>query len=98
MTTAIVGTAASGGAAVAAAAAVQVQAKGAAAAPAATSTTAAEDSVTISATAQEVQQPTAVQVRLLRNEGQSVPQIAKQLEITQGAVQSYLGKPAAASK
>jgi DNA-binding NarL/FixJ family response regulator len=96
MTTAIVGTAASGGAAVAAVAGVQLQAK--AVAPAATLTTAAEDSVTISATAQEVQQPTAVQVRLLRNEGQSVPQIAKQLEITQGAVQSYLGKPAAASK
>ena len=92
MTTAIVGTAASG----AAAAAVQAQAK--AAAPATTTTTAAEDSVTISAAAQELQQPTAVQVRLLRNEGQSVPQIAKQLEITQGAVQSYLGTPAAASK
>ena len=96
MTTAIVGTAASGGATVAASAAAQAQAKSAA--PAATTTTAAEDSVTISATAQEEQQPTAVQVRLLRNEGQSVPQIAKQLEITQGAVQSYLGKPAAASK
>ena len=95
MTTAIVGTAASGGAAVAAAA-VQAQAKPAA--PAATTKTAAEDSVTISATAREVEQPTAVQVRLLRNEGQSVPQIAKQLEITQGAVQSYLGKPAATSK
>jgi hypothetical protein len=89
MTTAIVGTAASGGAA-----AAQAQAKPAA--PAATTTTAAEDSVTISATAQEVQQPTAVQVRLLRNEGQSVPQIATQLEITQGAVQSYLGTPASA--
>jgi DNA-directed RNA polymerase specialized sigma24 family protein len=77
-----------------AAAAVQAPAKPAAA----TATTAAEDSVTISATAQEVQQPTAVQVRLLRNEGQSVPEIARQLEITQGAVQSYLGAPAAASK
>ena len=92
MTTGIVGTAASG----AAAAAVQAQAK--TAAPATTTTTAAEDSVTISAAAQELQQPTAVQVRLLRNKGPSVPQIAKQLEITQGAVQSYLGTPAAASK
>jgi DNA-binding NarL/FixJ family response regulator len=92
MTTAIVGTAASGGAA--AAAAVQVQPK--TAAPAATTATAAEDRVTISATAQEVQQPTAVQVRLLRNEGQSVPQIATQLKLTASAVQSYLGAQAAA--
>jgi hypothetical protein len=90
MTTASVGTAASGGAAVAAATALQAQAK-----PAAT-TTSAEDSVAISATAQEVQQPTAVQVRLLRNEGQSVQQIATKLQTTQGAVQSYLGKPASA--
>jgi DNA-binding NarL/FixJ family response regulator len=95
MTTAIVGTAASGGAALAAAAAVQAQAKQAA--PAAAITTAAEDSVTLSATAQEVQQPTAVQVRVLRNEGQSVPQIATQLKIAASAVQSYLGAPAAAS-
>jgi DNA-binding NarL/FixJ family response regulator len=95
MTTAIVGTAASGGAA-AAAAAMQVQPK--AAAPAATTATAAEDSVTISATAQEVQQSTAVQVRLLRNEGQSVPQIATQLKLTASAVQSYLGAQAGAQK
>jgi hypothetical protein len=90
MTSAIVGTAASGGAAVAAATAVQAQAK-----PAAT-TTSAEDSVTISATAQEVQQPTAVRVRLLRNEGQSGQQIASKLQITKGAVLSYSGKPASA--
>jgi|HubBroStandDraft_1064217.scaffolds.fasta_scaffold24635_4 DNA-directed RNA polymerase specialized sigma24 family protein len=93
MTTAIVGTAASGGAA---AAMAPVQPK--AAAPAATTATAAEDSVTISATAQEVQQPTAAQVRLLRHEAQSVPQIATQLNITASAVQSYLGAPAPAAK
>jgi hypothetical protein len=74
MTTAIVGTEASGGAA---AAAVQAQAKAAMSTiSAATTPAAAEDTVKISAEAQEVQQATAVQVRLLRNEGQSVPQIA----------------------
>jgi DNA-directed RNA polymerase specialized sigma24 family protein len=74
----------------------QVQPK--AAVPAATTATAAEDSVTISATAQEVQQPTAAQVRLLRNEGQSVPQIATQLKISASEVQNYLGAAAAATK
>jgi hypothetical protein len=83
MTTAIRGTAASGGAAAAAALAQPLPK---AAPPAATTTTAAEDSVTISATAQEVQQPAAVQVRLLRSQGQSVPQIAKQLKLTASAV------------
>jgi DNA-binding NarL/FixJ family response regulator len=95
MSTTIVGTAAFGGAAVAAAA-VRAQPKAAAQTPA-TKTT-AEDSVTISATAQEVQQPTAVQVQLLRNEGQSVQQIATQLAISTNAVQSYLGNPAAPAK
>lgn len=56
-----------------------------------------EDTVKISATAQEVQQPTAAQVRLLHAEGQSVPQIATKLAITPHAVQSYLGTPAQAS-
>ena len=94
MNSAIVGTAASGEAAPIAA--VQVQPKAAAQAPA--TKTAAEDSVTISATAQEVQQPTAVQVQLLRNEGQSVQQIATQLAISTNAVQSYLGAQATAQK
>jgi hypothetical protein len=82
MTTAIVGTEASVGAA-AAAAAVQAQAK--AAISTGTTPAAVEDTVKISAGAQEVQQATAVQVRLLRNEGQSVPQ-------------SYLGAQAAAQE
>jgi hypothetical protein len=92
MTTAIVATAESGGAA----AFAQVQPK--AAAPAAITATAAEGRGTISATAQEAQQPIAVQARLLRNEGPSVPQIATQLKITASAVQSYLGAPAPATK
>jgi hypothetical protein len=95
MNTAIIGTNASGGAA-GAAAAVQAQAK--ATASAAATKTAAEDSVTISATAQEVQLPTAVRVQLLRNEGQSVQQIATQLAISTNAMQSYLGNPAAPAK
>jgi len=95
MTTAIVGTEAPGGAATAAAVA---QAQPKAEAPAATTATPAEGSVTISAMAQEVQQPTAVQVRVLRNEGQSVPQIATDLKITASAVQSYLGAQAGAQK
>ncbi|MGA7852217.1 MAG: hypothetical protein WCA15_02755 [Candidatus Acidiferrales bacterium] len=53
-----------------------------------------EDTVKISATAQEVQQPTSVRVRLLHAQGQSVPQIATKLAISPGAVQSYLGTPA----
>ena len=84
MNSAIVVTAAFGGAAPVAA--VQVQPKAAAQAP--PTRAAAEDSVTISATAQEVQQPTAVQVQLLRNEGQSVQQIATQLAISTNPVQS----------
>jgi DNA-directed RNA polymerase specialized sigma24 family protein len=99
MTTAIVGTAGSAGAA-AAAAVAHVQPKAATPAAAATTSpaTAAEDSVTISATAQEVRQPTAAQVRLLRNEGQSVPQIATKLKISASEVQNYLGTAAAATK
>jgi DNA-binding NarL/FixJ family response regulator len=62
-----------------------------AAAPAATKPAASgEDTVKISATAQEVQQPTSAQVRLLHAEGQSVAQIASKLEITPHAVQTYL--------
>jgi DNA-binding NarL/FixJ family response regulator len=95
MTTAIVGAEASGGAAIAAAA-VQAQAK--AAISTGTTPAAVEDTVKISADAQEVQQATAVQVRLLRNEGQSVPQIATQLKIAASAVQSYLGAQSAAQK
>jgi DNA-binding NarL/FixJ family response regulator len=94
MNRAIVGTAASGGAAVVPAA--QAQPKAAAQAPA--TKTAAEASATISATAREVQQPTAVQAQLLRNEGQSVQQIATQLAISTNAVQSYLGAQATAQK
>jgi hypothetical protein len=93
MTTAIVGTGASGRAA-GAAAAVQSQAKAAIAAG--TTPAAVEDTVKISADAQEVQEVTAVQVRLRRNEGQSVPQIASQLKIAASAVQSYLGAQAVA--
>jgi hypothetical protein len=83
MTIAIVGTAALGGAAAAPVALARPKA-------AATTATAAEDTVKISAEAQEVQQATAVQVRLLRNEGQFVPQIATQLKLSASAVQSYL--------
>jgi hypothetical protein len=95
MTTAIIGTPASRGAA-AAAAAMQAQAK--AAISAGTTPAAVEDTVKISAEAQEVQQATAVQVRLLRNEGQSVPQIATQWKIAASAVQSYLGAQTTAQK
>jgi DNA-directed RNA polymerase specialized sigma24 family protein len=94
MNSAIVVTAASGGAAPVAA--VQVQPKAAAQAP--PTRAAAEDSVTISATAQEVQQPTAVQVQLLRNEGQSVQQIATQLAISTNPVQSWYPAQATAQK
>jgi hypothetical protein len=93
MTTAIVGAEAS---ARAAAAAVQAQAK--AAISAGTPATAVEDTVKISAEAQEVQLATAVQVRLLRNDGQSVPQIATKLKLAASAVQSYLGAQAVAQK
>jgi hypothetical protein len=93
MTTAIVGTDASGGLP-AAAAAMQAQAK--AAILAGTTPVAVEDTVKISAGAQEVQQATAV--RLLRNEVQSVPQIATHLKLAANAVQSYLGAQAAPQK
>jgi DNA-binding NarL/FixJ family response regulator len=64
-------------------------------APAATRPAAAEeDTVKISATSEEVQQPTSAQVRLLHAEGQSIPQIAQKLAISPRAVQSYLGTPA----
>ena len=48
-----------------------------------------EDTVKISAAAQEVKQPTAAQVRLLHAQGESVSQIATKLAITPHAVQSY---------
>jgi hypothetical protein len=82
----------------AAAAAIQAQATAAAPPPSTTSAAAAQDKVTISAATQEAQQLTAVQVRLLRNEGQSVPQLATQMKITASAVQSYLGAQATAQK
>lgn len=67
-------------------------------APAAAKPAAAqEDTVNISATAQEVQQPTSVRVRLLHAQGQSIPQIATKLAISPSAVQSYLGTPAQTS-
>ncbi|MFZ3217260.1 MAG: helix-turn-helix domain-containing protein [Candidatus Acidiferrales bacterium] len=62
---------------------------------AATPAPAAEDTVNISATAQEIQQPLSTQVLLLHNQGQSIPQIATQLAISPSAVQSYLGTPPA---
>jgi hypothetical protein len=74
--------------------AVPVQQKAAAAAPA----SAGEDTVKISAVAQEVPQPMSVQVRALRNQGQSIPQIATKLAISPSSVQSYLGTPAATAK
>ena len=92
MTTPISAAVGSGGAAVAPA--VQVQPK--AAAPAAA--TAAEDTVKISAAAQEVQQPMSVRVRLLRVQGMAIAQIATELAISPSAVQSYLGKPAQAAR
>jgi DNA-binding CsgD family transcriptional regulator len=55
-----------------------------------------QDTVKISARAQEVEQPTSAQVRLLHAEGQSVVQIASKLDITPHAVQSHLGTPAQA--
>jgi DNA-binding NarL/FixJ family response regulator len=68
-----------------------------AAAPAATKpASSGEEAVKISATAQEVQQPTPAQVRWLPAQGQSVPQIASKLQITPQAVQNYLGTPAQA--
>jgi DNA-binding NarL/FixJ family response regulator len=63
-------------------------------APAAKPAAAEEDTVKISAAAQEVKQPTAAQVRLLHAQGESIPQIARKLAITPHAVQSYLGTPA----
>ncbi len=67
-------------------------------APAAVKPTATqEDTVKISAAAQEVKQPTATQVRLLHAQGEPVSQIATKLAITPHAVQSYLGTPAQTS-
>jgi DNA-binding NarL/FixJ family response regulator len=77
-------------------AAVAVEQSSVPAAAAAKPAAAQEDTVKISATAEEVQQPTSVQVRLLHAEGHSIPQIATKLAISPGAVQSYLGTPAQA--
>ena len=82
------------GATAAAPAVEHVQPKAATPAPSA----ATEDKVTISAAAQEVPQPISIQVRTLHNQGRSISQIATTLKISPTAVQSYLGKPAAASK
>jgi DNA-binding NarL/FixJ family response regulator len=79
------------------AAAVAVEQASVPIATAANPATAQEDTVDISATSEEVQQPTSVQVRLLHAEGQSIPQIATKLAISQGAVQSYLETPAQTS-
>jgi hypothetical protein len=94
MATSVSATGASTGA-VAAVSAVQSRA----AAPAATKpASSGEDTVKISATAQEVQQPTSAPVRLLHAQGQSVPQIASKQQITPQAAQSYLGRPAQAPR
>ncbi|MGC2269682.1 MAG: hypothetical protein WA608_23050 [Candidatus Acidiferrales bacterium] len=87
MVTSVSGSGASGGAAAQASAPAPVAAKPAAA---------EEDTVKISAAAQEVKQPTAAQVRLLHAQGESVSQIATKVAITPHAVQSYLGTPAQA--
>ena len=71
-----------------------MQPKAAAAAPAG----AGEDTVKISAAAQEVPQPMSVQGRALHNQGKSVPQIASKLSISPTSVQSYLGTPATTAK
>ena len=55
--------------------------------------TTGEDTVRISATAQEAKQPTAAQVRLLHAKGQSIPQIASKLQITAHAVQVIWVRP-----
>jgi DNA-binding NarL/FixJ family response regulator len=89
MTTPVSGIAASGGTS----ASVQIQPKAVAAAPAPRPTSSGEDTVKISAAAQEVKQPTSSQVRLMRAQGESIPQIATKLAITPSAVQSYLGTP-----
>ncbi|MGC2733412.1 MAG: hypothetical protein WA212_05900 [Candidatus Acidiferrales bacterium] len=91
MVTSVSGSGASGAAA---AAAVE---QASAPAPAAKSAATQEDTVNISATAQQVQQPTSVRVRLLHAQGQSIPQIATKLAISPSAVQSYLGTPAQSS-
>jgi len=92
MSIAISGVAAAGAAV--AAPAVEAQPKAAAAAPA----NAGEDTVKISAAAQEVPQPMSVQVRALHNQGKSIPQIASKLAISPSSVESYLGTPAATAK
>jgi DNA-binding NarL/FixJ family response regulator len=83
-----------GSGAAVAAPAVAVQPKAAAAQPA----NAGEDTVNISAAAQEVPQPMSVQVKALHDQGQSVSQIASKLAISASSVQSYLGTPPATSK
>ncbi|MFZ0580059.1 MAG: hypothetical protein WAN72_08945 [Candidatus Acidiferrales bacterium] len=89
MVTSVSGSGASGGAA--------AVAQASAPAPVAAKPAAAEeDTVKISAAAQEVKQPTAAQVRLLHAQGESVSQIATKVAITPHAVQSYLGTPAQA--
>lgn len=89
MVTSVSGSGASGGAA--------AVAQASAPAPVAAKPAAAEeDTVKISAAAQEVKQPTAAQVRLLHAQGESVLQIATKVAITPHAVQSYLGTPAQA--
>jgi hypothetical protein len=55
------------------------------------------DTVTISATAADLAQPTATQVRLLYSEGESVAAIAQQLAITPLIVRDYLGIAAQAA-
>ena len=92
MSIAISATAGSGAAV--AAPTVPVHPQAAAAAPA----NAGEDTVKISAAAQEVPQPISVQVRALHNQGKSIPQIATKLSISPSSVQSYLGTPAATAK
>jgi DNA-binding NarL/FixJ family response regulator len=57
----------------------------------ATSQLTPEDTVTISATAADLAQPTAIQVLLLYSEGESVQTIAHQLAITPLIVRDYLG-------
>lgn len=88
MVTSVSSSATSGGAAAEAAAQTNNPAP-ATAKPAA----AEEDTVKISAAAQQIKQPTAAQVRLLHAQGESVSQIATKLGMTPHAVQSYLGTP-----
>jgi hypothetical protein len=63
-----------------------------------TSQTAPEDTVTISATAADLAQPTATQALLLYSEGESVEMIAQQLAIAPLIVRDYLGIAAQAAQ